>query len=64
MKKLLTRQEVAELLRVHPRTIERWLVSSELKGYKLGKGRTSLWRISQEELDKFLKQNKKRNESN
>jgi two-component system response regulator VicR len=56
--KFLTREEVAKYLRVHPRTIERWLKSGTLKGYKLGTGKTSLWRISEDELKKFLEKNK------
>lgn len=51
----LTRNEVAKLLRVHPRTVDRWLKGGLLKGYKLGKGKTSLLRIPQKEVDKFLK---------
>lgn len=50
----LTRNEVAGYLRVHPRTVERWLKSGSLKGHKLGKGRTSLWRIPMSEFLKFL----------
>lgn len=50
----LTRNEVAKHLRVHPRTVERWLKGGSLRGYKLGKGRTSLWRIPKGELKKFL----------
>ena len=52
--KFLTREEVAEYLRVHARTVERWLQNGSLKGYKLGKGRTSLWRIPEKEVEKFL----------
>lgn len=54
----LTKDEVAKDLRVHPRTIERWLKSGDLIGHKLGKGKTSLWRISEIELKKFLDKNK------
>jgi excisionase family DNA binding protein len=50
----LTREEVATYLRVHPRTVERWLKSGSLKGYKLGKEKTSLWRIPENEVNKFL----------
>ena len=50
----LTKEEVAKFLRVHPRTIERWLMSGALKGYKLGTGKTSLWRIKKAEVEKFL----------
>ena len=52
--KFLTREEVATYLRVHPRTVERWLKSGSLKGYKLGKEKTSLWRIPEDEVNKFL----------
>ena len=54
----LTRAQVAEYFGVHPRTVERWLRSGSLKGYKLGKAKTSPWRIPKEELDKFLQNNK------
>lgn len=50
-----TRKEVAELFRVNPRTVERWLKSGKIKGYKLGKGATSPWRIDMVEIKKFLK---------
>ena len=52
--KFMTRDEVAKYLRVHPRTINRWLKSGSLTGYKLGDGKTSLWRISETEIEKFL----------
>jgi len=52
--KFLTREEVATYLRVHARTVERWLMNGSLKGYKLGKGKTALWRIPESEVSKFL----------
>jgi len=54
----LTRSEVARFLRVHPRTIERWLLNGNLKGYKLGNGKTALWRIPKSEINKFLNEYK------
>jgi excisionase family DNA binding protein len=54
MKKLLTKKQVAEYFQVHGRTIERWLDSGVLVGYKLGAGKTAVWRIPQIEIDKFL----------
>ncbi|MEK7555017.1 MAG: helix-turn-helix domain-containing protein [Patescibacteria group bacterium] len=57
--KFLTRNEVAAMLRVHPKTVQRWLKNRSLKGFKLGKGKTSLWRISEEEITKFLKRYQK-----
>lgn len=56
--KFLTREEVAKYLRVHARTVERWLRSGILVGYKLGDGKTSLWRIPEDQLEKFLKKYK------
>jgi excisionase family DNA binding protein len=50
-----TRKEVAELFRVDPRTVERWLKSGRIKGYKLGKARTAPWRVDVSEIKKFLK---------
>jgi excisionase family DNA binding protein len=54
----LTLEEVAKELRVHKRTVLRWLKNGTLKGYKLGDGKTSLLRISQAELNKFLEKHK------
>jgi excisionase family DNA binding protein len=58
----LTNDEVAQKLRVNPRTIDRWLKQGMLKGYKLGKGKTAMWRIPKSEIKKFLAkyQNKKK----
>ena len=50
----LTRKEVAKYFRVSERTIDRWIVNRSLKGYKLGKGKTALWRIPKSEIKKFL----------
>lgn len=46
-----TVDEVAKQLQVLPATVREWLKSGQLKGIKIGR----LWRIRQEELDKFLK---------
>jgi len=56
--KFLTREEVAKYFRVHMRTVDRWLQNGSLKGYKLGKGRTALWRIPESEINRFLKKSK------
>lgn len=53
-----TRNEVAKYFRVHERTVERWLKSGILKGYKLGQGKTALWRIPKNEIKKFLDKHK------
>lgn len=56
---LLTRKEVADILKVDPRTVERWLKVGALKGYKLGEGKTAPWRIEREEIQRFLEKNKR-----
>lgn len=54
----LTRKEVATYFRVSERTIDRWVQNGLLKGYKLGSGRTALWRFSKVEVKKFLEKGK------
>lgn len=50
-----TRKEVAKLLRVHERTVDRWIQGGALKGYKLGAGKTAVWRILKSDVESFLK---------
>ncbi|MDZ8225365.1 MULTISPECIES: helix-turn-helix domain-containing protein [unclassified Nostoc] len=50
----LTTIEVAQLLRVHQRTVQRWILSNNLKATKVG---PRIWRIRQKDLDKFLQIN-------
>jgi excisionase family DNA binding protein len=47
--KLLTIEEVAEILRVSTRTIVRYIEAGKLKASKIG-----VWRIKQSDLDAFL----------
>ena len=49
MDKLLTIKEVAEILRVSERSVNRYIESGKLKASKIGQ-----WRIKQSELDKLL----------
>ncbi len=50
MKPLLTVRHIAEILSVKERTVRDWLMSGELKGYKIGKS----WRVREEDLEAFL----------
>jgi len=59
MKRLLTLEETAVQLRVSKKSILRYLWTRKLRGFKLGNGRTSLWRIPEEELEKFIKRHQK-----
>ncbi len=47
--KLLTIEEVAEILRVSTRTVIRYIDSGKLKASKIG-----VWRIKQSDVDMFL----------
>jgi len=51
--KLLTIEEVAKILRVSTRTVNRYIESGRLKASKIGQ-----WRISQKDLEEFLNKNK------
>jgi len=56
MDKLLTIDEVAEILAVKRVTVYGWVRKGELPGKKVGK---KLWRISEQALDEFLHQQTK-----
>jgi excisionase family DNA binding protein len=48
-----TVEQVSEMLQVHWQTILNYIKSGKLKAVRLGKG----YRISQESLNKFIKEN-------
>jgi len=48
--KLYTTQDVAKILKVHQRTIFRYIKSGKLKATKIGQ-----WRVKKEDLDKLIK---------
>lgn len=50
--KLLTIGEVAEILRVSTRTINRYIEAGRLRASRIGQ-----WRIKESDLEKFLKRN-------
>ena len=58
----LTRKEVAKYFRVHERTVDRWIKNGSLKGYKLGKGKTSILRVPKSEIKRFLDKHKGNND--
>jgi len=53
--KLLTPEDAAERLQMSVITVKKWLRSGKLKGVKPG-GR--LWRISEEELERFINESR------
>ena len=50
--KLLTIEEVAKILRVSTRTVNRYIESGRLRASRIGQ-----WRIKESDLEKFLKEN-------
>ncbi len=48
----LTVDEVATRLKVHPRTVKRWLADGKLKGKLLGD--RAGWRVSETDLRRFM----------
>jgi len=56
--KLLTIEEVSEILRVSTRTVIRYIDSGKLKAPKIG-----VWRIKQSDVDVFLEKTSNLNNS-
>ena len=54
----LTRKEVAKLFKVSERTIDRWINSGNLVGYKFGAGKAATLRIEKSEVKNFLDRSK------
>jgi len=50
--KLLTTEQVAELLQVHPFTVLKYIKSGKLKAIKLGR----VWRIRESNVERFLEE--------
>jgi len=58
MKEYYTPQEAAELLSVNKYLILRFINTGKLVASNLGTGQRSVYRISREEIDKFIKKSK------
>ena len=50
MNNIYTPEEIAEILKVEPDTIRRYLRDGKLKGFKVG----NHWRIKEEDLQEFI----------
>jgi len=51
IEKLFTIEEVAKILRVHARTVTRYIETGKLRASKIG-----FWRIKQSDLNDFLEE--------
>ena len=50
--KLLTTEQVADLLQVHPFTVLKYIKSGKIKAIKLGR----VWRIRESDVERFLEE--------
>lgn len=50
--KLLTSEQVAQILQVHPFTVLKYIKAGKLKGFKLGR----VWRIRESDMEEFLEE--------
>jgi len=55
MGKMLTVQEIAERLELHPHTIRRYIWGGKLPAAKFGR----VWRVSEEDLRAFIEERKR-----
>jgi excisionase family DNA binding protein len=55
MNRLLTVDQVAEHLQLHPATIRRYIKEGKLAAAKFG----TVWRISQEDLEELIRERRK-----
>lgn len=55
MKQIMTVDEAAELLAVHPQTIRKWLRSGELTGSDTPAG----WRMTPADIEKWMAKHRK-----
>lgn len=54
MDKDYTPQQAAEILSISEKTLMNWLRAGKIKGVKVGR----LWRIMEQDLEEFLRQNR------
>jgi excisionase family DNA binding protein len=54
MEQLLTVEEVAEQLRIHPETVRRWLREGRLKGFRIS--RRGGWRVQAESVSELVRE--------
>lgn len=55
---LLTVEQVAEYLQVHPRTAQAWIRRGDIVGVRIGTGRTAAWRVEPAALQAYIEKNR------
>jgi excisionase family DNA binding protein len=58
LKDILDANEVAELLRVHPRTVKRLASQGELPGFRVG----GQWRFRREAIEEYIRRQEQRHD--
>lgn len=58
MDKIYTVEQVSEMIRMHPKTIQRYIREGKINAQKVGKS----WRITENDLTNFLKKNQSEKE--
>lgn len=58
--KLLTTEQVSDILQVHPFTVLKYIKQGKLKGIKLGR----VWRIREKDVDNFIEERSNPGEKN
>ena len=53
MDNIYTVEQVSEMIKMHPKTIQRYIREGKIKAKKVGKS----WRITEDNLTEFLKKN-------
>ncbi len=51
---LLTVEEVAQRLKMHPETVRRWIRDGQLHAIRFGTGKRASLRIRESEVERFL----------
>lgn len=54
----ITSKEIAEKLKVSPRTVNRWVKSGNLRAFKVG-DKNGAYRIEREDFDRFIEERTK-----
>lgn len=50
---VFTPDEVAEILKIHPQTIRKWINEGKIRGFKVG----AHWRVTGQQITDFIKRN-------
>jgi len=58
---LMTVEEIADRLKMHPESVRRWLREGSMLGVRIS--RAAGWRVERREVDRFLREGPRRKEN-